>query len=198
MTPTPRPSLRDLLLIWFSLGLQSFGGGSSTFYLIHETSLRRGWLDEAGFMRAWALAQIAPGINLAKLTILIGYELRGWPGVVVSLTGLLLPSAIVTALMTAGFTLIRESPDVRAALRGLLPATIGLSLAMAYQMAFPLLRQAQREGGANLALHVAILIGSALLLALAGLSPLAILAVAGASAVVLLALLSRGSRQVRE
>ncbi len=198
MTPTPRPSLRDLWLIWFSLGLQSFGGGSSTFYLIHETCIRRGWLDEAGFVRAWALAQIAPGINLAKLTILIGYELRGWPGVVVSLTGLLLPSAIVTALMTAGFTLIRESPDVRAALRGLLPATIGLSLAMAYQMAFPLLRRARREGGANLALHVAILIGSALLLALVGLSPLAILAVAGASAAVLLALLARGSGPARE
>jgi len=32
----------------------------------------RGWVEEEEFARFWALCQIAPGINLIALTILIG------------------------------------------------------------------------------------------------------------------------------
>ena len=69
----PPPRLSELLRVWFSIGLQSFGGGSSTLYLIHQACITRGWLDEAEFARAWALVQISPGINLIKLTAVIGY-----------------------------------------------------------------------------------------------------------------------------
>ena len=44
-------------------------------------------------MRDYALSQIAPGINLLKLTILTGKRLRGRSGLIVSLLGLLVPSA---------------------------------------------------------------------------------------------------------
>ena len=91
--------LGELLRVWSGIGLQSFGGGASTLYLIHEACRRRGWLSEEEFTRAWALVQISPGINLIKLTLLIGYKLRGWPGLLVALAGLLLPSAVVTVLI---------------------------------------------------------------------------------------------------
>ena len=146
-----------MLITWLTLSIQSFGGGSSTFYLIHQACITRGWLDEAEFVRAWALVQVSPGINLVKLTVLIGYQLRGWPGLAVAMGGLLLPSALVTVLMTAGFTAIRSQPVVQAAMRGVLPATIGLSLAMAVQMAQPLLRRAHREGRRRVAAHLAVM-----------------------------------------
>jgi len=134
--------LGELLRVWSGIGLQSFGGGASTLYLIHEACRRRGWLSEEEFTRAWALVQISPGINLIKLTLLIGYKLRGWPGLLVALAGLLLPSAVVTVLMTAGLAAVREQPVVAAAMRGVVPATIGLSIALGLQMAWPLLRAA--------------------------------------------------------
>ena len=118
--PTPtRPGLWELFRIWLTLGLQSFGGGSSTFFLVHQACINRGWLSEEEFVRTWALSQISPGINLVKLTILVGQRLRGWPGIVSAVAGLLLPSAGVTVLMTAGFDLIREQPIVKAAMRGI-------------------------------------------------------------------------------
>ncbi len=189
MTDRPRPGLWELFSTFLILGIQSFGGGTSTFIMIHQTSVKRGWLSEEEFVRDYALSQIAPGINLLKLTILIGNRLRGRAGLIVSLLGLLVPSAAVTALMTAGFSSIRSQPIVQAAMKGVLPATIGLSLAMGVQMAAPLLSGAYKEGPVRLGANIAIVILAALLMALTNISPILVLLMAGAATVLLLALL---------
>jgi chromate transporter len=175
----PRPGLWEIFSTWLVLGIQSFGGGSATFYLIHQTCVERGWLTEDEFIRAWALSQISPGINLVKLTVLIGYHLRGWAGLLAAAAGLLIPSGGVTVLMTAGFAVIRTQPLVQAALKGVLPATIGLSLAMGVQMAQPLLTGAHREGRLRFGAQIAVLAGSAVLLAFGGVSPVIVLLLSG-------------------
>ena len=184
-----RTSLWEIFLVWLLIGFQSFGGGTSTLLLIREACFKRGWLEEEEFVRAWALVQVSPGINLLKLTILIGHRLRGWPGLAAAAAGLLLPSGLVTVLMTAGFTAVRSQPLVQAAMKGILPATIGLSLAMGVQMAQPVLLRANQEGPARLGAHLGILTSAALLMGVGGLSPALVLLLAGAAAALLLALL---------
>ncbi len=184
----PGPGLGEIFFTWLVTGIQSFGGGSSTFYLIHQACINKGWLDEETFVRTWALAQISPGINLLKLTMLVGYWLRGWPGLLAATAGLMVPSALLTVLMTAGFTVVRGQPLVQAAMRGILPATIGLSLAMAVQMGQPLIAHGRREGPARLGLHAAVIVSSALLLALWTVSPVLILLAAGGVTILLHAL----------
>ncbi len=192
-----RPGLGEIFITWLSLGIQSFGGGTSTFFLIHQVCIRRGWLDEEEFVRAWALAQIAPGINLVKLTVMIGYSLRGWPGLVAAEAGLLLPSGAVTVLMTAGFATIRSLPLVQHIMKGILPATIGLSLAMGVQMALPLFSHAHQEGPARIAIYILILLGAALLLSLTGLSPVIVLLLAGVAAVLLFGLIPPSGQRTK-
>jgi chromate transporter len=197
----PAPRLWELFVTWLNIGIQSFGGGSPTLYLIHQASITRGWLTEGEFAKAWAIVQISPGINLIKLAVLIGYELRGWAGLLMTLAGLLLPSATITVLMTAGFTAIRDWSFVKAAMRGVIPATIGLSLGVGLQMAQSLLGFARREGRANFTSHVFLLVGAALLLAAGHVSPVAVLALSGAAAMLLLGSLRvvlRGSRKKAE
>ena len=184
-----RPDLGDIFTTWLLVGVQSFGGGSSTFFLIHQAVIKRGWVNEEEFVRAWALAQIAPGINLVKLTVMIGYRLRGGLGVIAAMAGLLLPSAAVTILMTAGFATIRSVPLVEAMMKGILPAAIGLSLAMGVQMAQPLFQRARQEGSTRLGVHLLILLSAALLMALIKVSPVVILLLAGVAAILLFALI---------
>jgi chromate transport protein ChrA len=69
--------------------------------------------------------------------MLVSYRLRGWSGILACVGGLLLPSAILTVLMTAGYTIVRSIPAVQAVMKGMMPATIGLSLAVAVQMGQP-------------------------------------------------------------
>ncbi len=184
MATKAKPGLWDLFATWFILGIQSFGGGSSTLFLIHQACIRRGWVEEEEFVRTWALVQIAPGINLVKLTALVGRKLRGWPGLLAATAGLLLPSALVTVLMTAGYAVIRSQPAVQAVMRGVMPATIGLSLAMGAQMGIPLLSKAHKEGAPRLGANLVILVGAALLMA-ANLSPVAVLLLGGAAGLLL-------------
>lgn len=185
-TGGPPPRLAEILTTWFGIGLQSFGGGSITLYLIHQACIVRGWLSEAEFAKAWALVQISPGINLLKLTGVIGFQLRGWPGLLAALAGLLLPSATITVLMTAGFAAIRDLPAARAAMRGIVPATIGLSLSLAVQMAQSPLARARREGRLSVVIHLALLAAAASLFAFWRASPVLTLALAGAGAALLL------------
>ncbi|HEY3341598.1 MAG TPA: chromate transporter [Anaerolineae bacterium] len=178
----------EILRVFLVLGLQSFGGGSSTLILIRQACIQRGWMEEDEFVRTWALVQMAPGINLVKLTALIGYKLRGWAGLAFAMSGLLLPSALVTVLMTAGYSVVRDQPLVQSALKGLLPATIGLSLMMSFQMAHPLLKKAYSESPLRLTSNLLILGSAGLLFGLLNASPVAVLLGGAAAGVLLFAL----------
>src|SRR5213594_224634 len=108
-----------LLWIWTLIGVQSFGGGSATLYLIRRVCVEQhGWLTDDDFARYWGICQIAPGINILGLVSLIGWRRAGAPGALLSVCGLLLPSAGITVGLTSMYASVREVPVVRAAIAG--------------------------------------------------------------------------------
>lgn len=180
---TPAPSLPRLLAVWLGLAAQSFGGGTATQYLIYRAFVeRRGWVSPEEFGRAWAICQLAPGVNLLALTVLIGWKLGRAGGVAVSLVGLLLPSVAITVGMTALYAEVRALPSVQAALRGVIPATVGLGLLMSWRIARPLLAESRREGYALLLVACGALLGSAALVAVLDAPVMLALAAGGAVA----------------
>lgn len=165
---------------WLGIGIQSFGGGAATLYLIRRAAVERhGWLSDAEFTRDWGICQIAPGINLVGLSILIGWRALGAAGVALALLGMLLPSVLITIVLTAAYAGIKGQPLVQAALRGIVPATVGLGLLLSYTLVRPLLVASRQESRASLAVAVALFAGSALAVNLAHVSVLAALWGAG-------------------
>jgi chromate transporter len=170
-----------LLWIWIGVGAQSFGGGSATLYLIRRVAVERyRWISDDEFARYWGICQIAPGINILGLVILIGWRVAGALGVAMALGGLLLPSAAITVALTAAYSSIKQASVVRAALSGVVPATVGLGLLLAYTMVRPLFSIARKEGRGSTAVTGALLVGSTLFTALLHAPVLAILWGAGA------------------
>jgi chromate transporter len=98
------------------------------------------------FIRLWNLCILTPGINLVALTVLIGKKLGGTWGIVVSLAGMLLPSATITCLLAAIFKQIEHVAAVQAVLRGVVPATGGIMLLVGLNFALPLIRRGYKEG----------------------------------------------------
>lgn len=141
---------------------------------------RRGWMTADEFTREWALCQVAPGINLLAITILIGRRLAGGPGIVVALVGLLLPSVTITILMTAFYARVRHAPGVQAALQGIIPATVGLGLVTSWDMALPLVQASGQEGKGMLVLSLLLLAGAGLAVARWHLPVVLVLCAAGA------------------
>jgi chromate transporter len=143
----PGPTKWQLFRIWASIGLQSFGGGASTTFLIQRVFIEKHrWLSIEEFMRLWNLCILTPGINLVALTVLIGKKLGGTWGIVASLAGMLLPSATITCLLAVTFKQIEHVAAVQAVLRGVIPATGGIMLLVGLNFALPLIRRGYKEG----------------------------------------------------
>ena len=71
-------SILALFLGWLRIGLTSFGGGATTMYLIQEEFIyRKGWLTTDEYATIVGVSQIAPGINIFSITILIGRRMAG-------------------------------------------------------------------------------------------------------------------------
>jgi chromate transporter len=156
-------SLGQLFAVWIMLGAQSFGGGTATLFMIRRAVVdRHRWLSAEEFTRDWAICQAAPGINLLCMTILVGRRVAGMPGALVALAGLLLPSVTITIAMTALYADLRNQPVVQAALRGVVPATVGLGLLLTVNMVRPLLKSSRRESNVSLIVSLIIVAGSSL------------------------------------
>ena len=154
-------SLLELLRVWVGLGLQSFGGGTATLFLIRRAVVeQQRWLTPEEFTRDWALCFMAPGINLLCLTILVGRRVAGTAGALVALAGLMLPSVAITLAMTAVYAQLKQIDAIQAALRGLVPATVGLGLLLAADMVRPLLDASRTEGRPAYSLSIGLLAGT--------------------------------------
>src|SRR5436305_1556777 len=118
----PRPGTWKLFRIWAGVGLQSFGGGASTTFLIQRAFIEKHkWLSMEEFTHLWNLCILTPGINLVALTVLIGKKLGGTRGIIASLAGMLVPSAAITCLLAVIFKQIEQLAAVQAVLRSVIP-----------------------------------------------------------------------------
>jgi chromate transporter len=156
------PDLHSLFLEWLRIGATSFGGGVSVLHMIDMTFVqRRAWITASENSRLFAMCQLAPGINLLAMCLLIGWHVRGARGALVSMLGFILPSASITVAVTLAYSQVRDSPAAREALRGVFAAIFGLGLVADWRFTQPLVVQA-RHDPRRMVLVVVILLGSAL------------------------------------
>ncbi len=90
----PQARLLDILRVFSSMGLASFGGGLAG-WMHREVVERRGWMSEEGFLAGVALGQVLPGANSVNLALYVGQQLRGVPGAAMAFLGILGPPFLI-------------------------------------------------------------------------------------------------------
>jgi len=125
----PPPTVLRLFLIFSRIGLTSFGGGLSG-WLLREFVQDRHWISEEEFLNGLSLSQALPGINVKNMAIWMGYRLMGWQGAAASVTGIILPPAIVIILIGTLFSVLLHFSLTHVLLAGAAAAATGLSLSM--------------------------------------------------------------------
>jgi chromate transporter len=131
--PPRPPGLIAIAAVFTAIGLMSFGSGMSA-WIRREVVIRRRWMDERSFLSGLALCQIAPGANGVSLAALVGTMLRGTPGMLAALLGMLVPPAALMVVLGAGLAALHDQPWLDSTLGGLGAAAIGLTLANAIGM----------------------------------------------------------------
>ena len=133
-----------------------------------EVVERRRWINHEEFMNMIALAQAAPGLIAVNSAIFIGWRIGGWRGVIATVLGAVLPSFLIILAIAMVFQDYKDLPAVEAVFKGIRPAVVAL-------IAAPLVRMARSS---KITWGTAIVpIAGALLIWLAGLSPVWIILV---------------------
>ncbi len=133
MTSTEREypaSIPAIFLMFFRIGLLSFGGGLSG-WVFREAVLIRRWISEDEFLSGLAVSQVLPGANIANLSVYIGNKLKGPLGSVAALVGLLGGPFFAVIALASSYSILQKTPFAEDALDGVTAAAIGLILIVA-------------------------------------------------------------------
>ncbi len=160
-----------LAAVFAPLSLFSIGGGASLLAEIEQQAVGiHHWTTQREFADLFAISRAAPGPG-TMLSTLIGWKVAGWAGALTATVALYLPSSLVVYGAARMWGRWRGSPWHSAVERGLAPIAAGLVLAGG-------LAVLQVAGG--LAVWVAALAATIVLLRWPKLHPLALFAASGA------------------
>jgi chromate transporter len=126
-------SLGMIFWTFLTAGAISFGGGVVAYlreYTVSDTK----WLDDDAFLDALEISQTLPGLNAVNMSVIIGDNLRGIPGAIVAVAGLVLPGVIVIMGLGAAWQEESHNPQVRAFLIGVAAAAVGLLSTVTLQL----------------------------------------------------------------
>jgi chromate transporter len=126
MSSLIRPSLFELFISFFRLGLTAFGGPSMVVYIRKMAVDQKNWLDKEIFNQGVALCQIIPGATAMQTTAFVGLRTRGVRGAAVSFIGFGLPAFLIILAAAAAYTYAHNLPVVISAFSGLQAIIVAL------------------------------------------------------------------------
>lgn len=162
--PVERPGDRDLscwdlFVIFCNAGL-AFGGGPGILAALEqELVCKRKAVSREKLLTTYSLGRLVPTGTMTAVAVAVGHQFRGWPGGLVAVFALVLPSTVVILLLTAAYGSLRDGPALRLLSATLLPAALAFILAAAFRFGKDLLRPCGELVIAVAAFVAAVVIG---------------------------------------
>ncbi|MDX9943002.1 MAG: chromate efflux transporter [Bacteroidales bacterium] len=127
MKESEKPSLSKLFLEFFKLGFIAFGGPAAHVALMErEIVYRRGWISQQLFLDFMGSVNLIPGPNSTQMTMLAGYKLRGFRGMLATGFGFIIPAVVLTGMLAWLYVSLGHLPSIEAFFFGLKPAVIAV------------------------------------------------------------------------
>ncbi|TGE17366.1 chromate efflux transporter [Hymenobacter elongatus] len=161
----PPTSLSELALLFLRLGSTAFGGPAAHVALMEEEVVRRrGWLTQQQFLDLLSAANLIPGPNSTELAIHIGYERRGWAGLLVAGTCFILPAVFIVMAFAWAYVRFGTLPALAGVLYGVKPVIVAVVAQALWSLGKSALRTWSLRGIAVGALGLGLLGANELLL----------------------------------
>lgn len=110
-----------LLLFWefIKLGTFTFGSGWSIIAQMEQEFVdKRHWVEQSDLLELIAVGKSLPGIMVANITLLFGYQMAGVLGGICAAIGLCIPAVVTLTIVTAIYDAIKDNYWVWSALKG--------------------------------------------------------------------------------
>lgn len=112
--------LLTLYLVWFKMGLFTFGGGYAMLPIIQREVVEKyHWATEDEIIDYYAIGQCTPGVIAVNSSTFVGYKIAGIPGGIAATLGVITPSLVIISLIAAFLTGFQDYPLVQRALSGI-------------------------------------------------------------------------------
>jgi chromate transporter len=175
-------SVRDILKVFLKIGTFAFGGVYSMLaFFERELVQKRKWLTQEEFAESVVMGQLTPGAPIVNTGIFIGYTLKKLKGALATVAGQVLPSFILVLVLAFLYVRYNELALLKAILKGVGAAVVGLIASVVYTMGSKLLKEYN---------SIVIAAVAFLCLAVFKLNPIELIVVAGIAGL----LLFRGER----
>lgn len=126
--------LGALFVMFLKAGL-AFGGGSGILAALqYELVEKRKGLTRSEYLTLFALGRITPCGNLMAMAIACGYRFQGLAGTFVALAAMIVPSLVITLVLTALYAALNGTPALAVVSATLMPAALGLVSVQALRM----------------------------------------------------------------
>ncbi len=133
---TAAASLKDVALVFLKLGTVAFGGPAAHIAMMEDEFVtRRRWLTREQFLDRLGAANLIPGPSSTEMAIFIGYEKRGWPGLLVAGCTFILPAAIMVGAIASAYVRYGTLPQVNGVLYALKPVVIAVVIQAFWKLA---------------------------------------------------------------
>ena len=120
----------ELFLVFFKIGLFSFGGGLGMVPLIIDEVTVRNWMTYEGVINFVGIAESTPGPIAVNIATLIGVQQAGIIGGAAATLGVVLPSFIIILLIASVLTNLVKNRIFKAVFSGFKPVIVGLIIGM--------------------------------------------------------------------
>src|SRR5215510_13832321 len=135
-------SLKQLALLFFKLGVISFGGPAAHIAMMEdEVVRRRRWLSRDEFLDLLGATNLIPGPNSTEMAIHIGRRRTGWPGLLVAWSRFIFPATLIVTALARAYVrygsltlpvLRRRSIDLNREGRAFVPSDFGKEIEYAF------------------------------------------------------------------
>jgi chromate transporter len=119
--------LFKLFYTFLKIGMFSFGGGYAMLPFIEkEIVVNNKWIDLKTFIDIIGISQMTPGPVAINSATFVGFTVKGVAGSVAATLGVISFSFLLVSMATHYMTKFKESKALKAAMKGMRPALIGL------------------------------------------------------------------------
>jgi chromate transporter len=129
LRPDAVPSFREMVRVFATIGLQSFGGPAAQIALMHRVLVdERRWLGERQFLSALSFCMLLPGPEAMQLATYSGWRLHGTKGGLAAGLLFVAPGAALVLALSIFYGAYGTAPFVAALFTGVKAAVLAIVL----------------------------------------------------------------------
>ena len=124
----------ELFIVFFKIGLLTFGGGYAMIPMIEAEALSRGWITEEMLYNFLAISESTPGSFAVNISTFVGNNVGGILGSIAATLVVILPSFIIILIIFQFYKKFITNKYVKYVLFGLRAVVVGLILGVAINL----------------------------------------------------------------